>query len=85
MQLLLKRDKHIKQEEKDYGYGCVCGKCDSVFIFERKDACIPRCINPKPKDCTINCPNCQNVIHLDKCKKFNSYSELVIFKDKYDN
>lgn len=85
MQLLLKRDKHIKQEEKDYGYGSICSRCNSVFIFDRKDACIPRCINPQPKDCTIICPNCQNVTHLDKCRKFKTLSELEDFKSKYDN
>lgn len=85
MQLLLQRNNHIKQKERDYGYGCVCDKGSSVFIFYKKDACVPRCINPEPKDCTIICPNCQNVSHLDKCIKFKTRSELENFKDAYDN
>lgn len=65
MQLLLKRDDHIEEEDYGYGYGCICSKCGSGFIFDRKDVCMSKCINPKLKGYVL-CPNCQNFIHSDE-------------------
>lgn len=31
MKLLLRQNNHIKKEQDDCGYGCVCSKCGSQY------------------------------------------------------
>ena len=77
MKLLQRRNKHINKEQ---GYGCVCSKCGSIFTFDRKDACIPRCPNPDPRDCVVICPNCQHSIFFDECAQFSTLDERENFE-----
>ena len=51
-----------------------------------KEACIPRCPNPSPSQCTVRCPNssCQNIMTLALCKEFKTSEDKNEFKYKYD-
>lgn len=83
MKILRINNKH-KIEPEDYGYGCECSMCGTTFIFDSFEATIPRMINAKPEYCTIMCPNCRNIITLDKCVKFNTLDEKYDFLHQYD-
>ena len=82
MKLLLRQNNHIKKEQDDFGYGCVCSKCGSIFTFDRKDACIPRCPNPDPRYCMVRCPNCQHSTSFDECVKFSTQDEREDFEKR---
>lgn len=86
MKILSIHNDHIKQSKPEGEYGCVCNKCGTVFIFKRSEACIPRCPNPSPSQCTVRCPNssCQNIMTLALCKEFKTSEDKNEFKYKYD-
>lgn len=86
MEILSINNKHIKELKTEIEYGCVCNKCGTAFIFKRCEACIPRCPNPSPSQCTVRCPNssCQNVMTLALCKEFKNRGDKDEFKHKYD-
>lgn len=86
MEILQIFNNHIVNQNPEIEYGCVCEQCGTIFIFKRSEASRPRCINTKPKDCYIKCPNqdCQKVITLDKCEEFKSDDDKRLFKQKHD-
>lgn len=67
MEILSIHNDHIETE-----YGCVCNKCSTVFIFKKFEAIMPRCISPKPENCLIECPHCQNIMSLAQCQEFKT-------------
>ncbi len=83
MKIIAVHNDHIKKQKPEKKYGCVCNKCGTVFIFKRSEACIPRCINPKPEYCTIMCPNCQNIMTLALCTEFKTLKDENDFCDFY--
>lgn len=74
MKVLSVNNNHIKKPELEKEYGCVCNKCGTVFIFKRSEACIPRCPNPSPSQCTPN-SSCQNIMTLALCKEFKTLKD----------
>lgn len=89
MEILCVNNNHIKKNmHKNEEYGCVCPRCGSVFIFKDKEILKPRCINPKPQECTITCPNseCSQIIYLSNpcIKKFENSDDKQSFKNQYD-
>lgn len=86
MKILAIHNNHIKKSKPEREYGCVCNKCGTVFIFKRSEACIPRCLNPSPSQCTVRCPNssCQNIMTLALCKEFKTPEDKDQFKYTYD-
>lgn len=86
MKILAIHNDHIKKSKPEREYGCVCNKCGTVFIFKRSEACIPRCFNPSPSQCTVRCPNssCQNIMTLALCKEFKTLEDKDQFKYTYD-
>lgn len=83
MKILQLNNKHL-EKSKPTEYGCVCSQCGTVFIFDQSEVNIPRTINYKPEQCTINCPNCKKVISLNYCKKFKNADEKNFFENQYD-
>lgn len=83
MKVISINDNHIIRPEPDKEYGCICNKCGTVFTFQRSEASVPRCISPKPEYCTIMCPNCKNIITLDRCKEFKDTAEKIYFEKHY--
>lgn len=49
MKILAVHNYHIKKIKTEREYCCSCSKCGTVFVFERSEVTIPRCINPKPE------------------------------------
>lgn len=86
MEILQIFNNHIANNNPETEYGCVCGRCGSVFIFKRSEASRPRCINAKPGYYYIMCPNsnCQKLISLDKCKEFKNSKDKTLFKQQHD-
>ena len=82
MKILQVNNKHL-EKPKPAEYGCVCGQCGTVFIFNNSEVAIPRMINYKPEDCTISCPNCSKYISLKDCRKFKNNDEKKVFENKY--
>ncbi len=74
MKILAIHNDHIKESKSEKEYGCICNKCGTIFIFKRSEACVPRCPNPSPSQCTVRCPNsnCQHVMTLKLCKEFKT-------------
>lgn len=69
MEIIKICNKH-KEAIKPKEYGCVCIKCNSIFIFNQKEICIPRMISVTKHNCSIKCPNnsCNAIMSLDnKC------------------
>lgn len=85
MKILAIHNDHIQKPKSERKYGCVCNKCGTVFVFKRSEATVPRCINPKPKYCTIMCPNCKNIMSLDMCNEFVTTEDKEIFYKQYMN
>lgn len=87
MKILSIHNDHIKQSKPEKEYGCVCNKCGTVFIFKEFEACIPRCPNPNPSQCTVRCPNsnCQNVMTLALCKEFKTPEDKDEFEQYITN
>ena len=85
MRILAVHNDHIKKTDPERKYGCVCNKCGTVFIFAKSEACMPRCINPKPSQCTVRCPNssCQNVMTFELCKELKTLTDENDFCDFY--
>lgn len=95
MKLLVVNNNHIHKKEVDYEYGCVCGRCGSVFLFDLSEASslvksnssmfnIGLMTGHNMSIGTVTCPNCQNENELTSCIKFNSRTEMEQFKSLYD-
>lgn len=85
MKILQVNNKHLEKPKPEPAeYGCVCGQCGTVFIFNNSEVAIPRMINYKPEDCTISCPNCSKYISLKYCRKFKNNDEKNVFENQYD-
>lgn len=88
MKILSLNNKHIKKDNDDLGYGCVCPNCGTVFTFDSRDIDRPRTPFPCPKDCKIVCPNtsCHRMLSMDdKCiHNFKNSNEKYEFKHRYD-
>ena len=82
MEVLIKNNKNLQTNKTEYG--CVCPSCESVFIFDDSDIIRTRCINYEEKDCNVKCPICCKYITINKCIKFKSLDDKMIFKHKYD-
>jgi len=78
MKILAVHNYHIKKIKTEREY---C--CGTVFVFERSEVTIPRCINPKPEYCTIMCPNCKNIMSLDVCNEFITTEDKENFYKQY--
>lgn len=90
MKILAVHNDHI-EKKPERKYGCSCSKCGTVFVFERSEVTVPRCINPKPEYCTIMCPNCQNIMSLDMCNEFitiedkEKFLQTIFYKQYIEN
>ena len=82
MEVLRRENNHLyKGGEKEYG--CTCKYCGTVFIFQEHEGHIPltfKNINSKPEECTVNCPNCKQIIRYSECTEFKNQIEKGDFK-----
>ena len=83
MKVISVSNNHIVRPEQYKEYGCICNKCGTVFTFQISEASVSRCIPLKLENCTIMCPNCKNIITLDRCKEFKDTAEKIYFEKHY--
>lgn len=54
------------------------------LFFKKFEAIMPRCISPKPENCLMECPHCQNIMSLAQCQEFKTLDDKQQFKYTYD-
>ena len=76
MEIVQTKNNHLYKEGGEKEYGCICG---TKFIFQEHEGCVPRCIDPKPEQCTIHCPNCKQIIRYSECTELKSEEDNFVF------
>ena len=88
MDIIVKKNEHLKDRIDYKEFGCVCPNCGTVFIFDDKDVVKPRMINYTKHDCAVVCPNemCHMNFALDSkfIIEFTKDFSKQDFKMKYD-
>ena len=71
MEIIKVGNNHLqKKEDRCTHYKCTCPVCGTEFKFTSMEVTRPRCINPRPDQCSITCPipDCKHLIRLsEKC------------------